>query len=286
MYLMPILTIECEEINAKCTQPYYPKRLVHTACQLPVPAEKLLDHSYTKWNCDAKKLSANVVCGLTKHKVFHVPNANITLNQLIKPEFWQKITLPTIQFNVNVDKMMIRCNTPQAILLRYMLDSLSTGSLNSHLFELSILIDMHRKDLVILDLYFGHIYTAVTTFEHTIGVAGSIQSIYGYAYTMKVMESMPEEQRFLAKSMVLCTGNESVDVVKFMCQLPANMRHLLHPPMVKLCFNVIDFNIDPILLEFFDYQVEYLQRQGKRFSIDVKLHAKTMWMCRPSEPAL
>ncbi|XP_037025669.1 vacuolar protein sorting-associated protein 13B isoform X2 [Bradysia coprophila] len=260
-YLMPLLTLECQEISAKCTQPYYPQRLVHTACQLPAPAEKLLDHSYTKWNCDAKKLSANIVCGLAKHNVLHVPSANITLNQLIKPEFWQKITLPTIQCNVNVDKMMVKCNKPQMILLRYLVNSLSTGNLNSFLFESSILMDMHRKDLVILDLYFGRIYAAVTTFEHTIGITGSMQSFYGYTYTMKVMESMPEDQRFLAKSMVLCTGNDSIDVVKFICQLPTNATNLLHPPMVKLCFHVIDFNIDPVLLEFFDYQAEYLQRQ-------------------------
>lgn len=260
---MPLLTVECQEINAKYTQPYYPKRLVHTACQLPAPAEKLLDHSYNKLNFEAKKLSVNVVCGLAKHNVFHIPNADITFNQLIKPEFWQKITLPTMQCNVNIDKMILKVNKPQTILLRYLATSLSTGNLSSYLFESSILMDMHRKDLVILDLYLGRICCAVTTFEHTIGATGSIQSFYGYTYTMKSMESMPEDQRFMAKSMILCTGNDVIDVVKFTCQLPIDLKNLSHPPMVKLCVHVIDFNFDPVLFEFFDYQVEYLQRQGR-----------------------
>lgn len=277
---MPILTIECQEISAKCTQPYYPKRLVHTACQLPAPAEKLLDHSYTKWNCDAKKLSANIICNLTKHNIFYAPSANITLNQLIKPEFWQKITLPTIQCNVNVDKMMLRFNKPQMILLRYLMESLQTGSLNLYLFESSILIDIQRKDLVVLDLYLEHINTTVTTFEHTIGVTGSIQSFYGYGYTMKTIELLPEERRFLAKSMILCSGNESIDVVKFICQLPTNMKHPLHPPMVKLQVHVIDFNVDPILLEFFDYQMEYLQQQGIVIDIvDVFIPVLSIFCC-------
>lgn len=259
---MPLLTIECHEISAKCTQPYYPKRLVHTACQLPSPAEKLLDHSYNKFYCDAKKLSINVACGLAKHNVFHMPNADLTVNQLIKPEFWQKITPPRLHCNVNIDKMMLKVNKPQMILLRYLLNGFSTGHLSSYLYESSILMDMHRKDLVMLDLYLGRIYGAVKTFEHTIGIIGSIQSFYGYTYTIKSMESMPEEQRFLSKSMILCTQNDAIDVVKFTCQLPIDLKNLSHPPMVKLCFNVIDFNIDPVLLEFFDYQVEYLQRHG------------------------
>lgn len=260
---MPLLSIECQEINATYTQPYYPKRLVHTACQLPAPAEKLLDHSYNKLNCEAKKLSVNVVCGLAKHNVFHIPSADLTLNQLIKPEFWQKITLPRIQSTVNVDKMILKVNKPQMILLRYLVLSMSTGSLSAFLFESSVLNDMHRKDLVVLDLYLGRIYSAVTTFEHTICVTGSVQSCYGYTYTIKSMESMPEDQRFMAKSMILCTGNDNVDVAKFTCQLPMDPKSLLHPPMVKLCFHVIDFNFDPILIEFFDYQVEYFQRQGE-----------------------
>lgn len=266
-YLMPLLAIECQEINAKYTQPYYPKRLVHTACQLPSPAEKLLDHSYNKLQCEAKKISVNVVCGLAKHNVFHIPSADVTVNQLIKPEFWQKITLPRIQSTINVDKMILRVNKPQMILLRYLADSLSTGYLCSYLFESSILIDMHKKDLVILDLYLGRVHSSITMFEHTIGVTGTIQSFYGYTYTMKSMESMPEEQRFMAKSMILCTGNDNVDVVKFTCQFPIDPKSLFHPPMMKLCFHVIDFNFDPVLIEFLDYQVEYLQRQGKKIDI-------------------
>lgn len=260
---MPLLTIECQELNAKYTQPYYPKRLVHTACQLPAPAEKLLDHSYNKLNCEAKKITISVVCGLAKHTVFNIPSADIILNQLIKPEFWQKITLPTIQCNVNVDKMILKVNKPQMILLRYLVNSLSTGNLSSFLFESSVLIDMHRKELVILELYLGRFYGAVTTFQHTIGVTGSIQSCYGYTYTIKSMESMPEDQRFMAKSMILCTGNDNIDVVKFTCQLPKDVKSLQHPPMLKLCLHIIDFSFDPILFEFFDYQVEYLQRQGR-----------------------
>lgn len=260
---MPLLTIECQEISAKYTQPYYPKRLVHTACQLPSPAERLLDNSYNKLSCESKKISVNIVCGLAKHNVFHIPNVDIVVNQLIKPEFWQKITLPRIQSIVNVDKIILKVNKPQMILLRYLVKSLSTGNLSSSLFESSILIDMHRKDLVILDLYLGRIYSSITSFEHTIGVTGSVQSFYGYTYTMKSMESMPEDQRFMAKSMILCTGNDHTDVITFTCQLPIDLKSLLHPPMVKLNFHTIDFNLDPLLFEFFDYQCEYLQRHGK-----------------------
>lgn len=259
---MPSLIIECQEINAKCTQPYYPKRLVHTACQLPSPAGKLLDQSYNKWNCVAKKLSVNVVCGLAKHNVFHMLSVDIAFNQLIKPELWQKITLPRIQCSINVDKTMLKVNKPQTILLRYLMNSLSTGNISSCLLESSILVDMSRKDLVTLDLYLGRIYGSVTTFEHTIGITGSIQSIYGYAYTIKCMEVMSEDQRFLAKSMIVCTGDDTIDVVKLSCQLPIDFKTLIHPPMIKLCFQVIDLNIDPVLLEFFDYQVEYAQHQG------------------------
>lgn len=193
-----------------------------------------------------------------------MPSADLTVNQLIKPEFWQKITLPRLQSNINIDKMMLKVNKPQMILLGYLSNSLSTGCLSSYLFETSILMDMHRKDLSMLDVYLGRIYCAITTFEHTICVTGSVQSFYGYAYSIKSMESMPEDQRFLAKSMILCTGNDDIDVVKFTCQLPIDLKNIDHPPMVKLCLHVIDFNIDPVLLDVFGYQPEYLQRQGMR----------------------
>ncbi|KAJ6640172.1 Vacuolar protein sorting-associated protein 13B [Pseudolycoriella hygida] len=260
-YLMPLLTFECQEINAKYTQPYYPKRLVHTACQLPSPAQKLLDNSYNKLFCDMKKLSVNVVCGLAKHNVFHIPSADITVNQLIKPEFWQKVSLPRLQGSVNIDKVILKFNKPQLILLRYLMQSLSTGYLSFHLFESSVLIDMHRKDLVILDLYLGRIFCSATKLEHTIGVTGSLQSFYAYTYTIKSMECMPEDQRFMAKSMISCTGNDAVEIVKFTCQLPIDLKNLVHPPMMNLCFHVIDINFDPVLFDFLDYQVEYLQRQ-------------------------
>lgn len=261
-HLMPLLTIECEEISAKYTQPYYPKRLVHTACQLPSPAEKLLDHSYNKLNSDIKKLSVNIVCGSTKHNVFHIPNADVAINQLIKPEFWRKITPPRITAIVNVNKIILKINKPQMILLCHFVDYLSTGNLSSSVFESTLLIDMYSKDLAILDFYLGRIYCAITTYEHTLGVIGSLQSIYGYTYSINTMDSLPDDQRFMAKSMILCTGNDSMDVVNFICQLPIDFKSLVHPPMVMMNMHVVDFNLDPFLFEFLEYQVEYLQRHG------------------------
>lgn len=268
---LPVIRLELDSVNVDITNPLYPNRLVHLTCQLPLPPAKLLDNCYTKYALNSTNMNVCLCRG--QHDRLQLVSFSSTLlsyRSLLKPQLWTTFIPPVRHSDAAIESIAVTLSRPQMICVHQYVNDFRRLNHRNNGIDVNICVplqqDVWNEAFPVLDIRLARLKATVTQADETVGVAAICESINGLLYYPERV-AREVEAPYKAKVFLMADQKDTLqsDWLMVTVQVPVAAT-LKYPPVFIATMNRLNFSVDPMLSEFFDYKLQRIGRKNSEIS--------------------
>lgn len=255
----PQLSIQMRRLESDITMPMYPNRLIYTTCQLPDRTETLFEKCYTKIDSKIEEFFISIKYDDFEQIILNRATIMLNNRMILLPGLWKhKHDINKIQHDVKIENLHIELSAPQFVICMHLLQSIKDKKFDVFDNELiSILLyDVKRNVNPVIEIQMGKILLKQIETEKTNIYKLDITTCIGYTYIPAKEEETNIKSIFLSYPERDRLDNPIESFLQILLQFPKNQFDIIDPPIViiKLLDGVI--NIDPVLHQFFFYDLK------------------------------
>ncbi|XP_017781523.1 PREDICTED: vacuolar protein sorting-associated protein 13B [Nicrophorus vespilloides] len=268
---LPKITLQCQCIDLRISNPMYIKRLLRTTCQLPEPPQQMFDACHTDLTLKISAFSSRLIVSNMQFTIMTPSYASFQSRTILMPQYWINPDIPHQQFSFESEGITITGTNPKIALVAQIIDKLmkmDCEDSQTTIIHSSIMQDAVKDSgFVYLEFCVEAINFKKVKTNTTITWDGSLGSIKAFVFEPMSRrdsnDTMINSNYYLSseiQQVLVFSGPEYKDdynndqpLLNATIQFPIDAEKQCHPPVLMFNLREIKICLDPLMCKWLLY---------------------------------